>query len=154
MAVGRPNKPKSLKILEGTYRKDRDHGVLEFEKIDEIPKPPTHLSTIGKKIFKEITDILISVKILESIDIHTVVMLCEELATYYEMTRKIKKVKSYTYRNGANNLVKRPELAIRNEALKNATSIMAQLGLTPSMRQKYGFDSDGIDETTKKISLR
>lgn len=154
MAAGRPNKPKSLKILEGTYRPDRDHGVLEFEKITEIPKPPTHLSSIGKKIFIEITDILISVKILETIDIHTVVMLCEEMATYYEMTRKLKKVKTYTYRNGAGNLVKRPELAIRNEAMKNATSIMAQLGLTPSMRQKYGFTPSSQDSDPNKPSLR
>lgn len=151
---GRPNKPKELKVLEGTYRKDRDHGVLQFEKITEIPKPPTHMSRIGKQIFKEITDILISVKILETIDIHTVVMLCEELATYYEMNRKIKKVKSHTYRNGANNLVKRPEIAIRNQAMKNATSLMAQLGLTPSMRQKYGFAPDAEPDQTKKISIR
>lgn len=151
---GRPNKPKELKILEGTYRKDRDHGVLQFEKITEIPKPPTHLSRIGKQIWKEVTDILISVKILETIDIHTVAILCEELATYYEMTRKIKKVKSHTYRNGANNLVKRPEIAIRNQAMKNATTLMAQLGLTPSMRQKYGFTPDEEQEQTKKISIR
>lgn len=141
-------------MLEGTYRKDRDYGVLQFEKITEIPKPPTHMSRIGKHIFKEITDILISVKILETIDIHTVVMLCEELATYYEMNRKIKKAKSHTYRNGANNLVKRPEIAIRNQAMKNATTLMAQLGLTPSMRQKYGFTPDEEQEQTKKISIR
>lgn len=151
---GRPNKPVELKKLEGTYRKDRDNGVLSFEKIEEIPKPPTHLSRMGKQIWKEITDILISVKILETIDIHMVAMLCEELATYYEMTRKLKKLKTYTYRNGLNNIVKRPEVAMRNQAMSNATTLMAQLGLTPSMRQKYGFTPEQAEETTQKISIR
>lgn len=151
---GRPNKPVELKKFEGTYRKDRDAGVLKFEKIEEIPKPPTHLSRIGKQIWKEVTDILISVKILETIDIHTVAMLCEELATYYEMNRKLKKLKTYTYRNRLNNIVKRPEIAIRNQAMRNATTLMAQLGLTPSMRQKYGFTPDEEQEQTKKISIR
>lgn len=154
--VGRPPKPRELKKLEGTYRKDRDKGVLTFEKITDIPRPPTHLTTTARKIWKEITEILISVRILEIIDLHTVAMLCEELATYYEMNKIIKKQKTYTYINGSGNLVRRPELSIRNRAMENANKLMAQMGLTPAMRQKFGAGDDGEKPTDQKgkISLR
>lgn len=141
MKRGRPSKPKELKKLEGTYREDRDGGVLQFEKITEIPKAPTQLTRTAKKIWKEITEVMITAQVLETIDIHTVAMLCEELATYYEMNKVIKK-HGYTYRNQHNNLVKRPEVTIRREAHEAAKSLAAQLGLTPAARQNYGISPD------------
>lgn len=152
--MGRPPVPKEIKKLQGTYRADRDKGVLQFEKVTEIPKPPTHLTNTARRLWREITDILISVNVLEVIDLHQVAMLCEELATYYEMNKIIKKQKTYTYVNGSGNLVRRPELSIRNRAMENANKLMAQLGLTPAMRQRFGYTPEKIEETVEKVPIR
>lgn len=156
MKAGRPPKPVELKKLEGTYRKDRDKGVLSMPKVVEVPEPPEQITDNAQILFQDICDILITAGILEVIDVHTVALLAEEMATYYEMTEKLKKT-GRTYLSPHGHLVKRPETVIRNESLANSLRLMAQLGLTPAMRQKFGFMQSQTQtkiEEAKKISIR
>lgn len=150
---GRPNTPKEVKILMGTYRADRDKGVRNFGKIVDMPDPPEILSDIGKAIWTELCTILIDLKVLETVDVHLLGLAVNELATYWEMVQKIKE-KGHVYQNMHGNMVKSPYVTIRNEALANSQRLLAQLGLTPAMRQRFGYDEDEAKETINRISLR
>ncbi|GAH05606.1 unnamed protein product, partial [marine sediment metagenome] len=77
--MARPDKPKDQKMLEGTYRKDRDKGGLVLPKLSEIPEPPKYLSTLAKEYFKNICLTLKEFNILTGADIYLVVLLAGNL---------------------------------------------------------------------------
>lgn len=91
-AGGRPKKPTELKILQGTYRSDRDSGekqsadvvlaktsviVPEDEKI-KIPK--TIKTKDGRKFYKQVVDNLKVMHVLSRVDLSQI----ETLARYLE----------------------------------------------------------------------
>lgn len=49
---GRPKKPKELKVLEGTFRKDRDSGTPLAAGV--FPAPPSYLSDRERELWREL----------------------------------------------------------------------------------------------------
>lgn len=139
MPGGRPPKPTTLKLIDGTLRTDR---VVENEmmpsSLDYAPSAPKDLSKLAKKEWKSVCQELINLGMLHRVDLGLLASYCHEMDTYWEAVRRIKeegavmtietKYDSYQMQS--------PWVAIKNTALKNAQGLANQFGFTPSARSK------------------
>jgi phage terminase small subunit len=71
---GHNKKDKGLKLLQGTYRKDRDTPAPEFDPAP-APKPPAGLSKEARELWRTITDGWA----LDLAALHVLKLLCETL---------------------------------------------------------------------------
>ena len=87
---GPPKKPTQLKILQGTFRKDREpENEPEPEKIEEEINPPSHLSWMAKKKWKELVPELIELGLLTNIDLGALEICREAYAMAIEAKKAI-----------------------------------------------------------------
>lgn len=137
MPPGRPRKPKEVKLLEGTYRPNRDPGDrLQYSLLAEIPNPPEELSKYGKTAVNEwyfICGELQAANMLQATDLFLISAYCIEMATYFKCVRLLKSTLTYMTKNGPR---KRPEVSIKNDSLKAAMQIASKLGFSPTDREK------------------
>lgn len=136
-------KPDVLKKLQGTDRADRMNPLQpEFELVDEAVSPE-YFNELEAKVWNSIVPQLIKQKLFQTIDQSTLVILCQNLATYHSlhsMTRgKLGKLQG-------NKLVCDNEayklFQIQQQALKTAVDLMKQYGFTPVARQKMTVPPD------------
>jgi hypothetical protein len=95
-AGGRPKKPTELKVLQGTYRKDRDAGenqssdlVLSKTSVivpedEKIKTPRTIKTREGKKFYKQVIENLKVMHVLSRVDLAQI----ETLARYLERIKE------------------------------------------------------------------
>lgn len=76
MARGRPKKPTALKILTGTYRKDRDGAPNAEPKPAGSPKKPKDLDGEAGKFWDLIVPQLVELKIATALDAPELARLC------------------------------------------------------------------------------
>lgn len=83
--AGRPRKPKIVKLQQGTYRKDQEVGQEpEPTTATESRTPPPHIGKYGKKLWKELTEELVSSGIISEIDWQALEICCESYNMYRE----------------------------------------------------------------------
>ncbi|MCE6992090.1 phage terminase small subunit P27 family [Dyadobacter sp. CY323] len=172
MGPGRPATPTAIKKLTGTFREDRANkhemmpSVLEF-----APKAPGVLSRDGKKVWDSVTQELAVLKMLHRVDLELLAAYCNEMATYWDACKAIKKEgavirpakkESITIKltKEGNPEIAKPEnegypiqnpwVSIRNTALKNAQGLANQFGFTPAARARLRVEppqeKDPLDE--------
>jgi P27 family predicted phage terminase small subunit len=135
--MGRPAKPKQIKIIEGTFRKDRDpEGVPEGKFIDKSPAPPEQLGKYGKNLWKKLIKHLINMGVMTETDL----ALFEQFCMNYDIYRKCLNVMN---EKGIEEYLKRETkdaLAIKtlHAASDKMISLSARFGLTPIDRVKFG----------------
>ncbi len=78
---GRPRKPITVKILEGTFRADRDTAHLLGLPVGE-PKPPAHLAGVPLDLWQQIIPGLISRGFVSACDDTALSLMVEWLAKY------------------------------------------------------------------------
>jgi P27 family predicted phage terminase small subunit len=141
MGAGRPSLPAERKQLQGTDRKDRQKEVVQFNKITEVPKPEVWLDNRAKKYFRNLCQLLIDKTLLTDGNVGHAMIMAQELATYEEASREIKKSgmtqTMYTKSGDAYEQVS-PWVAIRNTAQKNYRDYAALFGLDPVSAGKIG----------------
>jgi len=140
---GRPKKPTHQKILEGTYRKDREPvNPLALESMDTLPKAPSYLSKTGQKVWKIVTGRLQKLGVLYDIHLELLAMYCGEVAMYQDMSSIIKEKQEKgqrLYSQAAGKEAKKIiELRMRDDALNKALQLGSKFGFTLS-------DIKGID---------
>lgn len=133
---GRPRKPRELKELHGTFRKDRDNdGRPEYDLIVEVPDCPKYLTTPeAQVIWEDVTDQLIRLGILQRVDLGMLAAYAQELGKYFFYQDWLNR-RGQTYTSG-DKIVARPEVKIARDALQEAKQIAAQFGFTPASREK------------------
>lgn len=135
MSAGRPPKPKAQKIKEGTYRKDRDLGdTLAFTRVVKIPEPPDHFSDIGKDVWRTICNEMISMELLQTVDVFQLEILITELETYH--TSRALLNGQYVVPTPQGGTKQNPLINIANVALQNVIRIAANFGLSPAARMR------------------
>lgn len=88
--AGRPKTPKSLKIIQGTFRKDQDHN--EIEVTSGIPACPSWINGSGKKYWSEIAPILEENNLLSVCDLSTFSLHCDSMGLFVEIAERIESV--------------------------------------------------------------
>jgi len=160
---GRPRKPRNQKLVQGTFRKDRnpEHEPV-ITLVDEIRKPPAYLGKYGKRLWQEIATELINSGLLTEVDWPLFEMCCQTYQQYREsiddiyngedeLGRKKKRgLKEYFKEKGSFSS------ATEFRALRNAKEeflrYAGQLGLTPVARNKIDLSDHeraGKSETEK-----
>jgi len=142
---GRPRKPMAQKVLQGTFRKDRNpvnEPVISPPKVDTV-RPPSSLNKWGKTFWKEHYQQLVDAKILTAADMPAFEMMARSWGEYKQADWDIchgsdgKKRTMAEYRRSREyNRKKMPEVMERKESLEAFNRIASQFGMTPVARNK------------------
>ena len=131
MSRGRPSKPTQLKVLQGTFRKDRDdHGASSAKPVG-VPKCPAWLSKQAKKYWKEVGPELAKSGLISTLDGAAFATLCDSVGLYEEVTRKIESLEDLadTTPNGMG--IQSVCFQIRNKLIEQIRALSSDFGLTP-----------------------
>ena len=149
---GRPPKPKAQKLLEGTYRKDRDKSVGVVLPILLPSKPPPQLTTKNEKLlWQTVINPICKLGYLVPGDLPLAAAYCQQMGFYFDFISIMKgktKAGGVTVGDGWD---KKPAALwkMSQEALKAANSIAAKFGLSPSDRARIVMSPPGDEEKKK-----
>lgn len=127
---GRPRKPNSQKVREGTYRGDRDH---QLDLPAAAPPVPPYMNEAARKHWDRLVPLLLRAKLLAEVDGDGLAMLCCSLAEFEEANTEV-------VTHGMTGLTDKgyryilPAVSIRTNAWKKVCQCLRQFGMTPSAR--------------------
>lgn len=130
--------PDHLKIIAGTARPDRMNPDAPPANIGTA-EPPEWLSKRAAEIFAQLSATLLGMGIASPDDQAALALLASRLEEIEICTAVIEDSgRTYcTTATSGDKLVRaRPEVAMRNEAMRHAQSLLAEFGLTPATRSK------------------
>jgi len=137
--MGRKPKPDHLKILSGTAQKCRMNPDAPPANTG-VASCPDWLSDRAAEIFANLSAVLLGMGIASPDDQHALAMLASRLEEVELMTAVIEdggRVYEQKDDEGNVRMVRaRPEVGMRNEAMRHAQSMLAEFGLTPAARSK------------------
>lgn len=143
---GHNRKPRQQKIIEGTFRKDRNpSNEPEPAKYAEAPKPPSHLGKYGKKLWKKLAPQLVEQGLLTVLDNQALELLCETYdqyrqaheAVYYvrDADGKRRRQSLGDYLRGRNSQTM-PEYQAMNRNYAEIIRLLREFGMTPVARNR------------------
>ncbi len=128
----RPRKPHELKVLEGTFRPDRD-GDPATVPASGSPAPPAHLKGEALAFWKSVVPGLIEAGVAKERDAAELAGMCEWWARYRRFSRQLDRAKGT-----AKNL---QAMVVRaGISWDKFASIACRFGLTPADRAKLRAD--------------
>lgn len=156
MAGGRPRKPDAVKKMNGTLQPCRANGEISALVPLTDVKPPSWLTSTGKRIFKEKARQLISIGILTSLDIDALAMYSNSYAEAINSITEIEKsgrmATTYNDEGVIIGFTANPFYKIYNDNLKVINQIGAQFGFSPTTRASLAAsmpkkqDTDDFDD--------
>lgn len=145
MPAGRPPKPKALKELEGTYRKDRDKGVPSG--VPALPAPPAHLPAAAKHEWQRMGPKLLTRRLITLEQRAAFTLYCVAWAQHKEATERLVREGAVAFDPGSapdeNGYQERPPrwktspwVAIQRTAADQLLKAIREFGLSPSSLEK------------------
>lgn len=131
---GRKAKPRHLHVVQGTFRQDR-HGAEAPPQTRALPVAPAHLHERAKELFADLVRIVDGMGMATADHVHNLGMAATSL---WEWERHEDVLESlgwtYTTVNNAGSTMfrARPEVAMRDRAMRRAESLLARFGLSPA----------------------
>lgn len=132
--TGRPPKPTELKIIQGTFRKDRATPGRPMPEV-EIPSCPAWLGRQAKMEWKRITPHLKKLGLISQIDRSALAAYCQAYHRWWEAETLIKE-HGLTFTTDKGYVQQRPEVGIASSAMKQMRMFLTEFGLTPSSRTR------------------
>lgn len=138
---GPAKKPPELEALHGNPGHRKSSAKLQFDKPEEIPKPPVWLGSIAKKEWKRLAPLVYGASVLTDADIAVFAGYCASYEQWVLAERAIQAKKpdaktptklTYTTDSGMTKTI--PEISIANDAKKQMLLFAREFGLTPSAR--------------------
>ncbi len=158
---GRPRKPDTQKKLEGTYRKDRaTPDAAQFSAITKIPDAPASFDEMAVKVWNTICHELITLGLLQSIDIFQLEIICNELSIYWKCMSLMNGRMVVDTGTGSEKV--NPLYTSACAALNNFNRMSKDFGFTPAARMKLRMnlleskpkENKAIDIMNRKKSLK
>ncbi|HNR09007.1 MAG TPA: phage terminase small subunit P27 family [Saprospiraceae bacterium] len=130
--------PAKLKVLRGTYRKDRDGKGLKVPPGQEIPEPPDRFNKDQKALWQTVCTTLRSVDLLQPVGIPLLIIYCDQSRLYQEAFDEVKRsgMITTTVTKYGTVMKKNPALEVMNGAIKIMLAISDQFGFTPLAQSK------------------
>lgn len=166
MPGGRPRKPRQIKIIHHTFRKDRNPGrEPEPPPVAAVPKPPLGLNRWARQEWKRLAPDLVEQALLTSLDLTTLEIACRlyglsreaEEAIYHPrdpQTGRRGRRTLQQYLAGRNSQTT-PELATARSAWSLYRSYLVEFGLSPASRNRIHLpESKGAGEDPMEELLR
>lgn len=132
--TGRPRKPTHLKLLEGTFRKDRA-PKREPKAPRGRPSPPAYLGRVAKATWRRVIRDLESMRILSAVDRDIIAAYCQAVQRYQEFERAITE-HGITFVTEKGYVAQRPEVAMAHKQAQLVKQLAGELGLTPAARSR------------------
>jgi P27 family predicted phage terminase small subunit len=136
---GRKPKPAELKIVQGTFRKDRDnprkpaaHGYLS--------DPPEHLNEEQKQIWRQAIEDAPKA-LLKKIDLSNFEVWVVSYSTYRECQRLLAKT-SQVMKTTHGNWITNPILTNMNKQAQLMLKAASEMGFTPASRSRVVAEDD------------
>jgi len=125
--AGRPPKPTELKLLDGTFRADRD-GDPSTVKAEGVAAPPRGLSRESRAFWNEIVPGLVTAGLAKACDAPQLAAMCQWYARARKWERALDREKPSSKTHSM-----MVQVAI---AWQNFDRVASRFGLTPSDRSK------------------
>jgi P27 family predicted phage terminase small subunit len=132
MKPGPPKTPTNLKLIRGTYRRDRA-AANEPEPEVAIPEPPDSLSPEAREEWDRISEELAMLGLLTRIDRVALAIYCEMWADFTEASLKIRE-HGKVIRTKSGNVVENPYYSIRKRSAEILRGYLTEFGMTPASR--------------------
>jgi P27 family predicted phage terminase small subunit len=140
MPGGRPPKPTALKLLQGTFRKDRARKREPRPKVgDRPPSAPSYLGKIARAEWTRLAKRLHVLGLLTEVDRSKFAMYCQAYARWQEAEQVITD-QGMTFMTDKGYVCQRPEVSISNKQCEIARKIGAEFGLDPAARSRIDVD--------------
>jgi len=146
-------KPDALKVIAGTARPDRMNPDAPAVNLGAAT-PPAWLSERATEIFARLSATLVGMGISSPDDGDALAMLASRLEEIEICTAAIEdggRVYTTTATSGDKLVRARPEVAMRNEAMRHAQSLLAEFGLTPAARSKVSAGKQAEENPFKAL---
>lgn len=150
---GHNKKPTRLKILEGTFRKDR--AVNEPRPAPVAPKCPSWLPREGKRKWRELAPKLERLGLLTELDGEELAALCQHWAIMVEAARDIKRrgiLIPSAREDGVT--VKNPALQVLRDNSAAFDRYAGRFGLSPQDRSRIDLPQAGEEDDPLERLLR
>jgi len=134
MAAGRKPKPTRMKVVQGTFRKDRAHPN-EPKPERQLPPCPDFLKGMARQEYFRIGRKLERIGVLTEIDDLALIGLCQSWAEYLEATEQASKT-GMLVKSPSGYPIFNPYVTLANQALKRVKSFLTEFGMTPSSRSR------------------
>ncbi len=151
--AGRKRKPTALKLIEGTYRKDRaPKHEPKPKQTAQVPSAPSYLGTKAKSEWKRIAKELHDMGVLTRIDTKTLANYCQ---AYDDMLTARGLLEAHNLANPTSHNVLRtvggmvrthPYMIQMREHRKDMMAFAAEFGLTPASRSRVSAKMPNADD--------
>lgn len=132
--AGRKKTPDHLKLVKGTAQKCRMNPEAPAANVGTATAP-AWLSERAAELFDQISATLLGMGIASPDDQHVLSLAASRIEEVEILTAVIEDA-GRTYQTEAGLWKARPEVAMRNEAMRHTQSLLAEFGLTPAARSK------------------
>jgi P27 family predicted phage terminase small subunit len=123
MIRGNKRKPRELKVIEGTFRQDRE--VEHPPKLeDSLPLPPKRISPAALVIWNEIVPDLYAAGLLKRIDKNNIAVYCQFTEDFYAASEKVQ-LEGTTIVTTGGNVIENPQVSI----MKRFAELMFKFGV-------------------------
>ena len=146
MTKGRKPKPTTLKLVTGTYRKDRANKDEPKPQL-KIPSPPDFLNADALQEWGRMSEKLYQLGMLAEIDRGIFAAYCQAFGRWAEAERLIKE-KGFLAKTSNGNIIQSPLVGIANKAMKEMRDNAAIMGIPATMRTKVHPIQPQDDEET------
>ena len=147
MTAGRKPKPTQLKVVQGTFRRDRANPS-EPKPRKQLPPCPDFLEGTARKEYFRIGRKLQRIGVLTEVDDLALIGLCQSWAEYVEATEQVRKT-GMLVKSPSGYPIFNPYVVLANQALKRVKAFLTEFGMTPSSRSRIiagPADDSGADE--------
>lgn len=144
-------KPSALKLIQGTYRKDRAAHNEPTPDVS-IPTCPSFLKPAAKREWRRITKELEALGLISQIDRAVLAVYCQAYATWQEMEKIIER-DGAVQSTSTGYLAQHPAVSMRDKAIEQMMKAAAQFGFTPSSRTRVSVPEKKKDDTNPFIAL-
>lgn len=132
--MGRPRKAANLKLVQGTYRPDRDKRVKPAEtKGRKCPSPPSYLGRVAKLEWRRIAPDLFRKGLLASGETATLAAYCQAFARWREFDQVVTE-QGPTFTTEKGYVCQRPEVTLAQKEREAMVKYASYFGLNPSDR--------------------
>ena len=135
---GPPKKPTNLKLIQGTFRKDRA-APNEAQPESAIPPVPAHISDEAKVEWERISQELLQLGLLSRIDRAALAAYCESWSDWVDASRacstsegKDRKV----IKTQSGNYIENPYYTIKKRSMEIMHKFLTEFGMTPAARTR------------------
>ena len=126
--------PTKIKLVKGTFRKDRANPNEPIYP-SEIPESPKHLNEFGKVEWDRMSKIFLDQGLLSQVDMAALASYCQLFGRWSEAETDLNK-EGLTLTTIQGNIIQNPLLGIANTALKLMNKCLLEFGMTPASRSK------------------